>query len=260
MRKLIFFDIDGTLIAEHEHNVPKSAREAIKEAQAQGHVCIVNTGRSDALVKDWLQKQVPFDGYLLGCGTKITYKGEVLANKTLTVEEGKRILDALDKHHIDAILEGSDNCYHGDVEKMHHEIFKQYTLHFTGMGFGNLEEALGHFDKFYCFAGESGVINAFLEEVGDLMWAIDRGKGFYEVVPVGYSKASGIKFLADYLGIPMEDTVAIGDSNNDYAMMECAGMAIAMGNAVDNIKEMADYVTTDVKNDGIKNALALFKA
>lgn len=257
MKKLIFFDIDGTLIAEHEHVVPKSAVEAIKKAQEKGHVCIVNTGRSDALVKDWLQKQVPFDGYLLGCGTKVTYKGEVLANKTLTVEEGKRVIEALKRHHIDAILEGSDNCYHGDVEEMTHPVFQAYTRHFSGMGFGTLEDALGKFDKFYCFAGSAEIIDAFLEDIDHMMWAIDRGKGFFEVVPAGYSKASGMRFLADYLGIPMENTVAIGDSNNDLSMLECAGMAIAMGNAVDTVKEMADFVTTDVKNDGIKNALAI---
>lgn len=257
MRKLIFFDIDGTLIAEHQHVVPESAVKAIKEAQAKGHVCVVNTGRSDALVKDWLQKQVPFDGYLLGCGTRITYKGKVLLHKTLTPEEGRLVIDSLKRNGIDAILEGTDNCYHGDVEQMHHQIFKDYTNHFVGMGFGTLEDAIGNYDKFYCYAGDTSVINRFLEDIGHIMWAIDRGKGFFEVVPAGYSKASGMKFLADYLGIPMEDTVAIGDSNNDYSMLECAGMAIAMGNAVEPIKQMADYVTTDVKDDGIRNALAI---
>jgi len=258
VNRILFFDIDGTLIAEHQHIVPESAVEAIKEAQKKGHICVVNTGRSDALVKDWLQKQVPFDGYLLGCGTRITYKGEVLLQQTLTKDQARLVIDMLKKHHIDAILEGTENCYHGAVEEMSHPQFQEYAKHFVGMGFGTLEESVGKFDKFYCFAGERSVIDAFLQDIGDIMWAIDRGAGYYEVVPKGFSKASGMKFLADYLKMSMEQTVAIGDSNNDRAMMECAGFSIAMGNAVDAIKEMADFVTTDVKEDGIKNALALF--
>ena len=258
MSKLIFFDIDGTLIAEHDHNVPQSARTAIMEAQKKGHICVVNTGRCESLVGDWLQDQVPFDGYLLGCGTRITYKGEVLLQTTLSETDGMRVIEALEKHKIDAILEGTHNCYHKDIEAMYHPEFKRYAGTFLGKGFGTLEEAVGAFDKFFCYAGSRDVIDAFLAEVPGLLWAIDRGNGYFEVVPVGYSKASGMQYLAEYLGIDRKDTVAIGDSNNDLTMLEWAGMAIAMGNAVDTVKEIADYITTDVKKDGIRNALALF--
>lgn len=65
-----------------------------------------------------------------------------------------------------------------------------------------------------------------------------------------------MKRLADTLGISMADTVAVGDSNNDSEMLQCAGISIAMGNAIEAIKDMADYVTTDVTEDGIWNALA----
>ena len=65
-----------------------------------------------------------------------------------------------------------------------------------------------------------------------------------------------MKRLADALGISMADTVAVGDSNNDSEMLQCAGISIAMGNAIEAIKDMADYVTTDVMADGIWNALA----
>ena len=65
-----------------------------------------------------------------------------------------------------------------------------------------------------------------------------------------------MKRLADALGISMADTVAVGDSNNDSEMLQCAGISIAMGNAIEAIKDMADYVTTDVTEDGIWNALA----
>ena len=61
--------------------------------------------------------------------------------------------------------------------------------------------------------------------------------------------------LAEALGIPMADTVAVGDSSNDLEMLQRAGTAIAMGNATQGIRDLADYVTTDVMEDGIWNAL-----
>ena len=84
---------------------------------------------------------------------------------------------------------------------------------------------------------------------------IDRERGFYEILPKGCSKASAIRHMAKLLQIPMEDTVAIGDSNNDLSMLKCVGTSIAMGNSTQNILDMADYITTDVDKDGIWNAL-----
>ena len=84
---------------------------------------------------------------------------------------------------------------------------------------------------------------------------IDRENGYYEVVPKGCSKATAMHFLADFLHVSMEDTVAIGDSNNDLPMLQCAATSIAMGNSSKAVLEMADYVTTDVMEDGIWNAL-----
>jgi hydroxymethylpyrimidine pyrophosphatase-like HAD family hydrolase len=68
--KLLFFDIDGTLIADHR-KMPQSTPLAIKKAQENGHLCIVNTGRTASIVLDWLPDLAPFDGYLCGCGTQL---------------------------------------------------------------------------------------------------------------------------------------------------------------------------------------------
>ena len=95
----------------------------------------------------------------------------------------------------------------------------------------------------------------FSREFADRLEIVDRKKGYYEIMPKGYSKASGIRFLADALGVDMAQTVAVGDSSNDIPMLECAGVSIAMGNATDDVKALADYVTTDVEENGIENAL-----
>ena len=79
-----------------------------------------------------------------------------------------------------------------------------------------------------------------------------------EMVPKGYSKATGIIYLCDKLGINIEDTFAFGDSANDIEMLKCVGCGIAMGNGTDDAKNVADYVTDSLHDDGIYNACKHF--
>lgn len=76
-----------------------------------------------------------------------------------------------------------------------------------------------------------------------------------ELVPKGYNKAVGIAAVCRIYGIPWENTVVFGDSNNDLAMFEYAAVRVAMGNASPRIKELADYITTDMFHYGIKKGL-----
>lgn len=254
--KLIFFDIDGTLISEHDHQMSESTKKAIDLARKNGHVCMVNTGRSYKLVGGWLPQLVDFDGYLCGCGTHIIYRDKTLLHETFDIPTGQRIIRGLEKYKIDAALEGALNNYHNDLKKMHTKEFHDYMVRFASERYGSYEDALGMFDKFYCFAPQPGQMEGFQSEFEDILDFIDREKGYYEIAPKGFSKASAMRYMAKYLQIPMEETVAIGDSNNDLQMLECAATAIAMGNGNATVKEMADYVTTDVDKDGIWNALS----
>lgn len=261
--KLIFFDIDGTLIDEHG-KMPESAAQAIRRAQADGNLCLVNTGRTACLVTDWLPKLAPFDGYLCGCGTHILFRGKELLHRTFTLQEAQSILEGLEKYKIDAILEGIDNDFHNDLDKMHTKVFHDYIVkHSPGRHWESYREAPGRFDKFYCYADNSENVRQFVAEQGELLDLIDREGGFFEIVPKGFSKASCIDFLVDWLNasgeyqeeITLADTAAIGDSGNDLPMLEHAGKAIAMGNSSQRVLEIADFVTGTVEGDGIAQAL-----
>ena len=261
--KLIFFDIDGTLISNWR-DMPESAARAIRKARENGHLCLVNTGRTASLVMDWLPKLAPFDGYLCGCGTQIFFHGKELMHKTLSKSEGESVIRCLEKHKIDAILEGEDNNYHNDLGKMHTETFLKYvTDHYSDRNWATYREAPGKFDKFYCFADDPQSVRDFMAEQGNLLDLIDRERGYFEIVPKGYSKATCMDFLVEHLNnsgnypkkITLADTVAIGDSNNDLPMLEHAGIAIAMGESSQAVLSMADHVTADVMEDGIWKAL-----
>lgn len=256
---IIFFDIDGTLIDEETHLVPASVPEAVKKARENGHICIINTGRSKKLVDIDIHKLQGFDGMLMGCGTHIVYHGETILHRTYTAEQAKRIIDALRKNKIDAVLEGDRDNFKDSDDNISTEEFYRFIHQFDRFGYKSFEEAPGFFDKFYCFAPGEGQIAGFLRDCGIEMEVVDRKKGYFEIMPKGYTKASGMQFLADYLNIPMTETAGIGDSSNDIPMLEAAQIGIAMGNATPDVKAVADYVTADLDKDGVREALKWLK-
>ena len=256
---IIFFDIDGTLMGNGSQRMSESTVNAIQKARANGHVCMINTGRTRKLVGPEITGQVEFDGYLLGCGTMMVYHDEVLMHKRLSKELCLRILEALKRYEIDAIMEGAEDNYCEKPKDMYTETFatyiSRYEEEYKGKAYSELKGAPGNFDKFFAYVEDVSKMDAFRAEFEAELDFIDRENGYYEAVPKGCSKATAIQYIADALGIAMEDTVAIGDSNNDLPMLEYAHTAIAMGNSSKAVLEMADYVTTDVGEDGIFNAL-----
>ena len=242
--KIIFFDIDGTLICGGSERMSESTKEAIRIARANGHICMINTGRTKRLVGENLTGQVEFDGLLLGCGTEIEYHGKQLMHKTFSMEESKAILTAMKKYHVDAVLEGSREDYAPRGEEVFTETFRHMAREIENR----------KYDR-YANAETPAGMDGMKRDLSEILDFIDREQGFYEIVPKGYSKATAIRYITDYLKIPMEDTVAIGDSNNDLPMLKYAHTSIAMGNSSKQVLETADYITTDVDKDGIWNAL-----
>ncbi|MCM1026555.1 MAG: Cof-type HAD-IIB family hydrolase [Roseburia sp.] len=252
---LIFFDIDGTLIGGDSTIIPESAREAIQEARQRGHICMINTGRSLKLVGEELTGQTEFDGLILGCGTMIVYHGETLLHRSFSTEESRRIIEGLRRFEIDACLEGSRDNFCEPYDRMFTDVFREFIHHFDHLRYRYMDEAPGQFDKLYAYVDRKEKMEGFQREFEDLLDFVDRRAGYYEIMPKGYSKASAMKWIAERLSIPMSQTAAIGDSSNDLPMLACAGISIAMGNATEDVKETADFVTTSVENDGIRNAL-----
>ncbi len=252
---LIFFDIDGTLIGESGHNMPESAVSAVGAARKNGHVCVINTGRTKKLVLPDMEKLSCFDSFLMGCGTMATLHDRVLFHRTIPKELAEEIIEALYRWEIDAVLEGSENNYHDSFDRIFTGVFADFVRQFAGQGYGNFREAAGNFDKFYAYAENVEQMKGFAGEFQGRLDFVDRKKGFFEVMPKGCSKASGMEFLAERLGIPMEETAALGDSSNDIPMLRRAHIGIAMGNATEDVKAEAAYVTTSLEEDGVWNGL-----
>lgn len=257
--KLIFFDIDGTIVTENggKRIIPKSTKEAIKNLQEHGHLCFINTGRSLSEIDKTIH-ELNMDGLVCGCGTYIIYHDNVIFEKTIPFPLGNRILKELKSCKLEWLLEGSHTLYYsthpyhthiGDFQEEHRTVFSvAYDLIAPENAYNLV------FDKFCICTDETSNLLRFQNAFENDLTFIDRGSGFYEVVPIGCSKASGIRYLMDYFHIPLEDTIAIGDSTNDLPMLEFAGTSIAMGGSSPQVCQSADIVTDDILQDGLHHA------
>lgn len=251
--KILFFDIDGTLLDEHTLEIPDSTITALKRAKENGHIIIINTGRPKSTLAKFIFDLNP-DGLVCGCGTYVEFKGNTLYHNTLDSKRCKEIVDALDEYKIDAILEGKNHIY-----------FTNNITHPDLLGFKKQSELKGFetkslldstivFDKFAMWFNKDVDLIGFKNTINDFQYIV-RDVDFGEIVPKHCSKATGIQVLLDHLNLSIDDSYCFGDSSNDLPMLEYAGTSIVMGNAKDELKSIASFVTKDVNQDGIMFAM-----
>jgi hypothetical protein len=259
-QKLLFFDLDGTLLKDESASITESAVRAMRMAQENGHLCFVNSGRPMGSIGGNITNY-PFDGYVCGCGTYISYQGEEIIHHVIDQKIIKELIDWNERERIDIFFEGKSGLFFPPEAE-----FKDLDLmetYFRSQGSevayyqygGSIEEPIEKFSMWYDPEDPPIEYRAYLEQHFDI---IERAADFWEVIPKGYSKASGIDELLDYLGYDLCDTISFGDSQNDIAMLEHTKEAVVMGNGDENLKAMATYVTTDIDEDGIYHAMKHF--
>lgn len=257
--KIIFFDIDGTLIDEKTGTVPQSTIEAIHQARKNGHICIVNTGRPAATI-DQSIKDIGFDGYICGCGTYIEYHDQIIFHKELSKELRKDVIQMTVDCQMDTILEGKNKVFF--LEKNYHPFISEMKQRYIHMGFSVEEFYQGDcvaFDKLTSWYDERADVKRFKEFLQPHFEVIQRASDFIEIVPKGYSKATGIQMLIDYLHISLEKTISIGDSTNDLPMLTYTKESVAMGNSHPMLFDLVTFCTKRVDEDGIQYALKHFQ-
>lgn len=251
-RKLLFFDIDGTLLSEKTHTVPQSAKDALKKAKEKGHLIFINTGRPISTIDQEIHDLNP-DGYICGCGTYITYHNKTIYHYQLSKERCLEIADLIKKYEIDAVLESKDHVYFN--ENIKNSFVKEIKERYTNNGFNvsSSEDSHLSFDKFTAFFDHD--ISEFRKNISQDFDIIERSEDMIEVVPKGHSKATGIQVVADDFESNLDHCYVFGDSFNDESMLLYVKHSIVMANGVQAMKNIAYFVTKDIEDDGIAYAL-----
>jgi hypothetical protein len=253
--KLIFFDIDGTIWDDHM-NIPDSVIPTLKELQKNGHKIFLSSGRARGNICSKKLLDIGFDGIVASCGNHIEMDGKILYENILSPEMTERVIRILKECKMPIVLEGPD--YHWiDKEGFEDDPYVIYLFREMGKS----AKYLDGYDGDIRINKMSGDIlpttdyEGIKRELGADFDFLEHEGNVVEIIPKGSSKATGIEWLCNYLGVERADTYAVGDSINDLDMLEYAGHGIAMGNGTAPAKEAAEFITTDIHDDGIRNAM-----
>jgi 5-amino-6-(5-phospho-D-ribitylamino)uracil phosphatase len=234
--KLIALDMDGTLLND-QHEITEANRQAIKEAQDKGIYVVLSTGRSLRKCEKHADS-LALSSYLVTVnGSEIWDEKRGLVERNLVNSDSIQWMAELtQKHKIRYwAISTSRNWFDEMPEDIHGEEWLKF-------GF-NIKDAPTR-DK----------ILKELQARGEFELSNSTPTNI-EVNPGGINKAKGLKLVCERLGIDMKNVMAVGDSLNDLAMIEEAGLGIAMGNAQDIVKKAAAWVTSSNNEDGVAKAI-----
>lgn len=252
-RKIIFFDIDGTLTTHDgtDSRIPDSARRAIKELQKNGHVTALASGRQYYTVKP-VMEELGIPHAVTDGGNGLVKDHVFLGCKPMEEAFVNVLCEELDRKKIPYVImsDPTDNVLHATPDMIRSRqklVFDQIPV--------KIDSSFQRGDVYKIFMeiypGEEGKISMLdLRRVN--RWEEDN----LCIEPV--DKYPGIRRLCELLGGRMEDVVIFGDGYNDIRMFEQIPFCIAMGNGEEDLKKIAYYVTDAAADDGIWNACLHF--
>lgn len=260
--KLIALDLDGTLKNSHNEITIKT-KEALIQAQELGIKVVLASGRPTPGLRHEA-KELMFDkyeGYLLSFnGARVLdYKTkETLFEQTLTIEEAKKAYLRSKEYGLacmtydeDIILTEDIDDEYVCVEAKINDITKQKVESFDKVLKDPIYKVLLTGKPDYV----ASIVDEFKEPFGDSLSIYRSAPFFIEVMAQNIDKAQSLDHLVNKLGIKQEEVIAFGDGYNDLSMIEYAGTGVAMGNAVEGVKEKANIITLSNDEDGIAHTL-----
>ena len=251
--KVIFFDIDGTLLSHTTGTVPDSAKQAIKMAQANGINCVIATGRDLVEMSKLPVMDIGFDGYLtLNGNICLDENKQMFAGNEIDSGEVEVLVSIFKAGRIPFVLIGEKQRYINYVDDV--VIQTQEATHGTIPDIGEYKG-----EKIYqCLAFVNDDIRRKLDDLLDQCSITSWNDTGLDIIAKTGGKAAGIQKFLDKEGLKRSQVMAFGDGENDVAMIKFAGIGVSMGNGKDALKAAADYVTTSVDEDGIYNGLKHF--
>jgi len=254
---VVFFDIDRTLIDWQKgiNDPTESTRESINRLKANGYLTMLATGRPRNLITQNLIN-LELDGIVGSNGAYIEIDGKVIFNEYIDNEKLKELIEFLEEHDMEYMLEGEEINYIKDrtnsmiVKLLEDAGFKEENICLDW----DINEV--KVPKIIVLTQERENYLKAYEKFSKLGFAfMDNEGGMFEIYDERYNKGYGVKKLLEMLNISKEDSYAFGDGENDLEMFQEVKHGIAMGGYFEKLGEYAFDFTEDVQNEGITKGL-----
>lgn len=249
--KAVFFDIDGTLVSFASHGVPDSARRAIERLRARGVKVFIATGR--LLRHTEVVSDIEVDGYVTVNGSYcVTSDGHTIFERSFPPETLDRVFALEEKYGFQAAVMTHEDIY---IDRMSGRVATiAEMIHITPQVADLRHIAATQPVLQMCpYVGEDleRVIMPEIPECVGTRWI----ETFMDINMRGTDKSVGARKVMEFYGLTMGEAMAFGDGGNDLPIVRDVAVGVAMGNACDELKSAADYVTADVDHDGVMLAL-----
>ncbi len=252
MIKVCFFDNDGTILSHTSKKVPSSTRKALALLQQQGIKIVMASGRS-------IMELEKLDGYDIKYDAYITLNGQLVLDQDLNIIDSLALstksmnyfIDCFNNKIFPLVLVGKDKMYVNMVNELVEEALSSVSSSLPQV---NTYDG----STIYQVVAYGHDIKAKIaEHLDDVLITYWHQYGV-DVVSEGSGKLAAIKRYLKLNQIKDDEWISFGDGENDIEMLKEAKYSIAMGNASDEVKQCATYVTNDIDDDGIYNACCHF--
>ena len=256
MIRAIFFDIDGTLVSFNTQKMLQSTKTAVIKLRQKGIKVFIATGRTVGEMNNL--DDLEFDGYITANGAYcVDSQGKVIDSHRISTASLERLACDLDRNPFPCVFVTEKGNFINYADEMMIHIRQIVNLPIPPVMPVNeiIKHEIFQLDAYMDAARENELLAHVLPDCMACRWH----PYFADINPKRCSKATGMEQFLAYFGIEREHTMAFGDGGNDISMIKHAAIGVAMGNAQDEVKAAADYVTDSVEADGIVKALRYFE-
>ncbi|UOY93791.1 Cof-type HAD-IIB family hydrolase [Ectobacillus sp. JY-23] len=248
--KIVFFDIDGTLL-DHDKRIPASTKKAVKQLQENGVHVAIATGRAPFMFED-IRKELNIHNYVSFNGQYVVFEDEVIYKNPLPGDKLHEFTQFANEINMPLVYLNEKEMKanvsnHPFVSESMGSLFFDYPLYEPNF-YQNQEI---YQTLLFCEAGEE---QQFIHEYPQFHFIRWHAYSM-DIIPNGGSKAKGIERFIERLGFKHDQVYAFGDGLNDIEMICEVGTGIVMGNGHEKLKQVGKYVTKDVAEDGILHGL-----
>ncbi|MDU8925068.1 Cof-type HAD-IIB family hydrolase [Pasteurellaceae bacterium LIM206] len=257
--KIVFFDIDETLYVKFKDHLPDSVRTVFHKLKENGIIPAIASGRSISsfpLKLNALLEEEPITTMVTMNGQYSVHNGKVVEKHPIPVAKIQKLVDFFDQHGISYAFVSQD-----DVAISARSPRQERALNPILLNYIEDKDYYKHHEVFQMLPFYDAGQDALVENAGilDGLRVVRWDKDSVDLFDKHGSKARGIVSVVNYLGLKMENVMAFGDGLNDLEMLQTVGVGVAMGNACEQLKAVADFVTDHIEENGIYNFLVKAK-